>query len=52
MFSIDLLMHFNTSVIDEDGNEVFARTHIAIDYVKEYHFWIDVASVINIKVIN
>ena len=46
-FTIDLLFHFNTTVIDEDGNEVMHRSHIALDYVKEYHFWIDLASVVN-----
>lgn len=50
IFTIDLLMHFNTTFIDEDGNEIGSRMHISIDYVKEYHFWIDIASTISIKV--
>ncbi len=50
LFSLDVIFHFNTSVIDEDGNEVFSRCHIALDYIKEYHFWIDMASIVNIKV--
>lgn len=49
MFSLDVIFHFNTTVIDGDGNEVWSRAHIALDYIKEYHFWIDMASVINIK---
>ena len=50
IFTIDVLFHFNTTLIDADGNEVYSRLHIGIDYIKEYHFWIDLASTINIKV--
>lgn len=50
IFSLDVLLHFNTSVIDEDGNEVKHRGHIALDYIKEYHFWIDIASTIKVTV--
>jgi hypothetical protein len=50
IFSIDVILHFMTTVIDEDGNEVFSYQHIALDYIKEYHFWIDMASVIKMSV--
>jgi hypothetical protein len=49
LFSLDVIFHFNTSIIDRDGNEEFDRRHIALHYVKEYHLWIDLASVISIK---
>jgi hypothetical protein len=45
-FSLDVIIHFNTSVYDIDGNEVFDRKHIAIDYLMEMHFWIDMAATV------
>jgi hypothetical protein len=45
-FAIDVLVHFNTTFYDEDGNEVFSRKHIALDYFSEYHFWIDMVATI------
>jgi hypothetical protein len=49
IFSLDVLLHFNTTLYDENGEEVLSRFHIALDYVKETHFWIDMASTITIK---
>ena len=45
-FALDMLATFNTTVYDRDGNEIFDRKHIAIDYLSEIHFWIDMASTI------
>ena len=45
-FALDVLVTFNTTVYDIDGNEIFDRKHIAIDYLCELHFWIDMASTI------
>ena len=51
IFTVDVFFHFDTTVIDEvDGEEIYDRWHIAHHYMSEYHFWIDVASTINIKV--
>jgi hypothetical protein len=49
LFTLDVIFHFNTTLIDADGNEIYDRLHIAHHYVSEYHFWIDMASVVNIK---
>lgn len=49
-FAMDILIHFNTSLYDHDGNEVFDRKHIAIHYLSEYHFWIDMAATIPLGV--
>jgi len=51
IFIIDLLMCFNTTLYDHDGNEIFDRKHIAIDYLCEYHFWVDILSIIPLKVL-
>jgi hypothetical protein len=45
-FALDVLFKFNTTLYDSDGNEVFDRKHIALDYLSETHFWIDIASTI------
>lgn len=45
-FCLDVLIHFNTTVFDSDGNEVFSRNHIAMDYLSELHFWIDMAATV------
>lgn len=39
-----MLFHFNTTIYDSDGNEIFDRKHLAIDYLCEMHFWIDMAA--------
>ena len=49
-FALDVICTFNTSVYDKDGNEIFDRKHIAIDYLCELHFWIDLASTIPLGV--
>ena len=46
IFAIDVIVHFDTSIYDEDGNEVFSYPHIAQDYLKETHFWIDMIATI------
>lgn len=46
VFALDVLVHFNTSLYDSDGNEVFDYKHIAIDYLSEIHFWIDMIATI------
>jgi hypothetical protein len=51
IFCIDVLVHFNTTLYDHDGNEVFDRKHIAHHYLSEYHFWIDMAATIPLGVI-
>ena len=50
-FVLDVLIHFNTTLYDSDGNEIFDRKHIAIDYLCELHFWIDMAATIPLGVI-
>jgi hypothetical protein len=49
-FSMDVLIHFNTTLYDSDGNEIFDRKHIAIDYLCELHFWIDMVATIPLGV--
>ena len=49
-FCLDVLIHFNTTVYDSDGNEIFDRWHIAHHYVTELHFWIDMAATIPLGV--
>lgn len=44
IFALDVLFKFNTTLYDNDGNEIFDRRHIAIDYLSELHFWIDMAA--------
>lgn len=44
IFALDVLFKFNTTLYDHDGNEIFDRKHIAIDYLCEAHFWIDMAA--------
>jgi hypothetical protein len=44
LFALDVLFHFNTTIYDSDGNEIFDRKHLAIDYLCEIHFWIDMAA--------
>jgi hypothetical protein len=44
IFSLDVIFKFNTTLYDHDGNEIFDRKHIAIDYLTEVHFWIDMAA--------
>ncbi len=46
VFAIDVLVHFNTSLYNTDGNEVFDYKHIALDYLSEMHFWIDMIATI------
>lgn len=46
IFGIDVIFKFNTTLYDTDGNEIFDRKHIAIDYLSESHFWIDMAATI------
>lgn len=46
IFAMDVIIHFNTSLYDKDGNEIFEYKHIAIDYLSETHFWIDMAATI------
>lgn len=46
IFALDVLIHFNTSVYDKDGNEIFDYKHIALDYFMETHFWIDMIATI------
>jgi hypothetical protein len=43
-FCLDVLFKFNTTLYDSDGNEIFDRKHIALDYFMEAHFWIDMAA--------
>jgi hypothetical protein len=50
LFAIDVLVHFNTSVYDKDGNEIFEYKHVAIDYLFELHFWIDMLATIPLGV--
>jgi hypothetical protein len=50
MFAVDVLVHFNTSVYDKDGNEIFDYKYIAIHYLTETHFWIDMISTIPLGV--
>jgi hypothetical protein len=50
VFAIDVLVHFNTSLYDEDGNQVFSYHHIAVDYLSETHFWIDMLATIPLGV--
>lgn len=50
-FVLDLLVTFNTTLYDSDGNEVFDRKHIAIDYLSESHFWFDIVSTVPLGVI-
>ncbi len=45
-FVLDVLFHFNTTIYDHDGNEVFDHKHIFIHYISELHFWIDLAATI------
>lgn len=45
-FALDVIFKFNTTLYDHDGNEIFDRKHIAIDYLSESHFWIDMAATI------
>lgn len=45
-FAIDIIFKFNTTLYDSDGNEIFDRKHIAIDYLSELHFWIDMLATI------
>jgi hypothetical protein len=51
IFVIDVLVHFNTSEYDKDGNEVFDYIHIAKSYLSEFHFWIDMLATIPLGVI-
>jgi len=51
-FCLDIIAHFNTSIYDHEGNEIFSRSHIAIHYLTSSHFWIDIAATIPIKVDN
>ena len=46
IFAIDVLVHFDTSVYDEDGNEIYEYKHVALDYLSETHFWIDMLATI------
>lgn len=49
-FALDVIIHFNTTLYDSDGNEIFDRKHIAVDYLSELHFWIDMAATIPLGV--
>ena len=51
IFGIDVLVHFNTSEYDEDGNEIFDYKHIATSYLSESHFWIDMLATVPLGVI-
>jgi hypothetical protein len=44
LFCLDVLFKFNTTLYDSDGNEIFDRKHIALDYFMEVHFWIDMCA--------
>lgn len=46
IFAIDIIVHFNTSLYDTDGNEIFDRKRIALHYLSEFHFWIDILATI------
>ena len=45
-----MIVHCDTTLYDSDGNEIFDRKHIIIDYVSETHFWIDMAATIPLGV--
>lgn len=50
-FCLDVLVHFNTSIYDHDGNETFSKMHIAHHYLTSHEFWIDMLSTIPIPVV-
>lgn len=50
IFIMDILINLNTSIYDEDGNEVFDYLEIAKQYLQEIQFWIDLLSIIPLGV--
>mmetsp|Transcript_33730 Transcript_33730/g.32766 ORF Transcript_33730/g.32766 Transcript_33730/m.32766 type:complete len:154 (+) Transcript_33730:166-627(+) len=46
VFGLDIVVNFNTSFYDPDGNEVFERKKIAINYMTKINFWIDIISTV------
>jgi len=44
LFAFDILIHFFTSIYDDDGNEVFNLREIALNYILHMTFYVDLIS--------
>ena len=51
-FTFDVIIHFNTSVYDKEGNEHLERKYLARNYIKSFYFWIDTIAAIPIPTSN